>query len=352
MKYDSPPRLEGYYYSPSEAKEARDHDEIRSIRLETSLSCNLNCNYCYSGGGLVSNDKMSYETMLDAINQAKKMGAKSVVVIGGGEPTIYKNFKPLIEYIRTAELVPVIFTNNQTMTPDLARFLKTSNTSVIFKLDSLNEEVQDAMAGTKGAFKKIMQGLDNLKAAGYEQSKLGASFVVNRQNVGGIPDTWRYCRDNNIFPNLEMLVPNERAQNLNSLMLTRDEWKKLNLELLRIDRKEFGYDWLPHGPLIGCGCWQCLYNVYIAVNGDARPCPSVQSSHPPNIKNHSLKDVIATPFFKLARTVDQKLEGKCGDCTHNDECIGCRGLTFTTAVNKGVPEFDALKMEDPSCFRD
>jgi MoaA/NifB/PqqE/SkfB family radical SAM enzyme len=31
---------------------------------------------------------MPYEDLKEVVNQAKKLGAKSVVIIGGGEPTI------------------------------------------------------------------------------------------------------------------------------------------------------------------------------------------------------------------------------------------------------------------------
>jgi len=359
MNYVDPPRLEGYHYSPSEAKEARDGGKILSIRLETSLACNLRCTYCCNSSGIASQNEMKYDELTNLVDQAKQLGAKSIVVIGGGEPTIYPQFRQLIQYIHAAGLVPVIFTNTQTMTIDLSKFLKANNTSVIIKLDSLDEEIQDRMVGVQGAHRNIMQGIDNLQRAGYGDStenpgstKLGASFVVNRQNADGVPGTWRFCREKGMYPNLEMMTPNERAQNLGDELLTAKEWGRLKRKLLAVDQTEFGYTWLPHGPLVGCGCFQCLYNVYVTVHGDARPCSSIHINNPPNVRKSTLAEVIRHPFFARAREIDTHLNGKCGDCSHGDLCMGCRGMAFTDATLRGLAPLDALAAEDPSCDRE
>ena len=79
------------------------------------------------------------------------------------------------------------------MTLPLAKFLYKNNTSVIIKLDSPTESIQDKMVGVNGAYKKIQQGLNNIFLAGYGnltekgEFKLGASFVVNKMNAFEVP---------------------------------------------------------------------------------------------------------------------------------------------------------------------
>jgi radical SAM protein with 4Fe4S-binding SPASM domain len=351
----TPPKLEGYVYSFNEAKKARDSGKILSIRLETSRRCNLKCKYCCNRSGKPLKNEITYKKIIEIIEQAKALKVKSIIIIGGGEPTIYPKFKKLIGEIINRDIIPVIFTNTQTMTLPLAKFLYKNNTSVIIKMDSLNESVQDKMVGVKGAYKKIQQGLHNLLLAGYGnltkqgKYKLGASFVVNKMNISEVPKIWEFCRDRNIFPNLEMMVPNGNAKEEQNLLLDSSEWAKLKTELLCIDQKKYNYTWLPYTPLVGAGCFQVLYNLYISVTGEVRPCSSIHC-HVANINEMSLKEIINLPFFKLARNVDKHLTGKCGKCNHHTQCIGCRGLAFASNANLGKDEITSLCAEDPSCF--
>jgi len=351
-----PPKLAGYYYSGRRARAARDASQLLSIRIETSLICNLRCTYCYNRSGKALDSQITFEELIDVINQAKDLKAESVVIIGGGEPTIYPQFKDLVRHIYSLGMIAVIFTNAQTMTKELSTFLFDHKVSVIFKLDSLNEETQNSMAGAKNAHKKIMAGLNNLTKSGYAKNsegqdlKLGAAFVVNNLNMHEVPDIWRFCRDRGIFPNLEMMIPSGNGEDIQDKLLTPAQWKKLKLELLEIDKHEYGYHWLPYTPLVGCGCFQVMYNLYISVKGTVRPCASI-CDEDINISDYSLKEIIKLPFFNVARNIDQHLQGKCKSCEHISQCIGCRGLAHTIGKNNGEDSLSALCREDPSCFK-
>jgi radical SAM protein with 4Fe4S-binding SPASM domain len=354
--FNNPPKLEGYCYSGEEAREARDKGELRSVRTELSLKCNLRCSYCCNRSGDPLPDEIKFEKVIDVVDQAKDLNSKSVVIIGGGEPTIYPKFRELVEHVDSLKMVPVIFTNTQTMTRELAEFLYEHNVSVIIKLDSLDPEIQDAMVGVRGAYENIMQGLSNLQGVGYsgiqdpKRLKLGASFVVNKQNVAGIPDVWKFCRDHKIFPNLEMMIPNGQAKN-SQYILTQAEWRTLKTQLLEIDQREYGYNWLPYTPLAGAGCFQPMYNLYITASGDVRPCSSIHVKNAANIRSQTLRQIMELPFFVRARNVDKHLKGKCGKCNNHAKCIGCRGLAYATETNKGTEPLNALCAPDPSCWR-
>lgn len=352
-----PPKLKGYCYSPDEAWKARDKQELLSIRIETSLRCNLDCIYCYSLSAheIWSQREMEYTKILDVISQAHELGARSVVIIGGGEPTLYPHFKKLIKFIDSNGMTSVVFTNNTTMTRKLAKYLYSHNTSVIFKLDSLRAETQDYFARRRGTYELIMKGYQNLKDAGYSNVKdrknlrLGASFVINRLNIAELPYLWRFCRKNSVFPNLEMMVPHGRARELMYLMPTREEWKKAKLDLLEIDRREFGFDWLPFTPLIGCGCLQVLYSLYLTVKGLIRPCAGIEVDFA-SVSTYSLKEIKNLPFFQLVRNIELHLKGKCFRCVYNHECIGCRGMAFSAGIEEGKKPSEAVCEEDPTCF--
>jgi radical SAM protein with 4Fe4S-binding SPASM domain len=350
----NPPILKGYNFTPEDARKARYSNRLLTMRTETSLRCNLRCKYCNGTSGNAPKGEISFNKIKNTISQVKELGGKSVVIIGGGEPTMFPKFRNLIEYINQKNMIPVVITNTTTMTLDLARFLYENNTSVLTKMDSLKEKVQDFLADKKGTFKKIHKGIDNLLNSGYDSDekhelRLGASFVVNSLNLHEIPDIWKYCRDRNMYPNLEALVPRGRAIiKLSELTPKSHELNNLKRKLLDMDEDDYGYTWLVHAPLTGNGCLQHMYSIYLTTKGFVRPCADVDIELY-NVNDMTVKEIINSPFFNYARNIENKLEGKCGKCEYVHQCIGCRGIAFSTGINEGLSIYEAIRREDPLC---
>jgi len=366
--FSSPPVLKGYMYGAQEAYEARNSNRLLAVRLETNKSCNLRCRYCYAQSGEDSANIADFNKLRSIVSEAKELGIRSVVVIGGGEPTLYPNFRELISYIDSLGIIPVIFSNTILMTQELAEFLYEHNASVMGKLDSLKPEIQDYLAGRKGAFQDLKKGLENLLTAGFSEPsepgklRLGVSFVSNKMNLEEIEDIWHFCRQNNIFPNMEILTPTGRANDeLEDKLLTPEEIKEYKIRLLEIDRKYYGYDWLPYTPITASGCLQHLYSLYINIEGNVRPCaPTKLDEHPAlridgkypyNVNSMSLRKIYNSDLFTYVRNIDKVLEGRCGNCEHREECIGCRGYAYSVGINKGLNPLKALRMECQQCFK-
>lgn len=364
-----PPILVGYTYDAADAYRARDDNRLLAIRLETNRSCNLRCRYCYAEGGERLQDELSYGFLTDLIRQAHDLGAQSIVVIGGGEPTLHPQFLELIAFISKLGMVPMIFTNMTTATRDLADHLYDNNASIMGKLDSLRPEVQNYLAGREGAFDEMQRGLHNLMDAGFanprdpHRLRLGVSFVSNRMNVNEIEGIWSFCRRNSIFPNMEVLTPTGRAkENLADQGLETEEIQAYKSRLLDIDRAFYGFDWLPYTPLTASGCLQHLYSLYITIEGNVRPCaPTKFDEHPAlrqdgvyphNVRLRTLRAIYDDPLFRYVREIDRHLEGKCSGCQHLDECIGCRGYSYAVGVNEGKDPCAALRGECLQCSKE
>ncbi len=366
--FSPPPILKGYMYGAEEAYGARDSNRLLAIRLETNTSCNLRCRYCYAQSGGDSIKVADFDVLKRVISEAKELGIKSVVVIGGGEPTLYPKFRELIAYIDSLGIIPMLFSNTILMTKELADFLYKHNASVMGKLDSLRPEVQDYLAGREGVSREIRTGLENLMKAGFARPdspgevRLGVSFVSNKMNLGEIEEIWHFCRQNNIFPNMEILTPTGRANDeLADQMLNAEEIRKYKLKLLEIDREHYGLDWLPYTPITASGCLQHLYSLYINIDGNIRPCAptkldehpalKVEGEYPCNVNKMSLKEIYDSELFTYVRNIDKVLEGRCGNCEHLDECIGCRGYAYSVGINEGMEPLEALRMECQQCFK-
>jgi len=313
-------------------------------------------------------EKIDFGLLKDVIAQAKDLGIHSVVVIGGGEPTLYPEFRELIEFIDSLGIIPMIFSNTILINKKLANFLYRHNASIMGKLDSLKPNITDYLAGKKGAYSQINRGLKNLMDVGFinvddlTQLRLGISFVSNKLNLSEVIDIWHFGRKNNIFPNMEILTPTGRAKNkLDSQQLTKEDIMEYKLKILDIDREIYHYDWLPYTPLTASGCLQHLYSLYITLNGDVRPCAptkfdqhpffKVDGKYPYNIHTMPLKEIMNSELFTYVRNIDKHLKGKCKNCEHLDECIGCRGYAYSIGINKCMNPLDALQMECQQCFK-
>jgi AdoMet-dependent heme synthase len=367
-RYTRPPILAGYTYDPEEAYKARDDNRLLAIRVETNRSCNLRCRYCYAQSGADLVDELEIGALEKVVSQAAELGAKSIVVIGGGEPTMHPEFRRLISFISGSGMIPMVFTNTINVTAELARFLYDNNASIMGKCDSLRAGVQDYLAGIKGSFEKIRAGLNNLIDAGFTKPddphrlRLGVSFVSCRMNLPEVENIWHYCRTNRIFPNMEVLTPTGRAFDmLKDQYLSTDEIKEHKLRLLEVDQKNYGYDWLVYTPLVASGCLQHLYSLYITLDGNVRPCaptkfdqhPAFQKDggYPYNVFRRSLNEIYHDPLFKYVRTIEKHLEGRCHNCEHLNECIGCRGYAYAVGINKGDGPLKALRAECQQCFK-
>ncbi|MEW5802093.1 MAG: radical SAM protein [bacterium] len=364
--FGRPPILAGYMYEPDDAYRARDNNRLMTIRLETNRACNLRCRYCYAEREETLENELSFETWIDIVRQAKELGVNSVVVTGGGEPTLHPRFRDLVSYIHSLGIIPVIFTNTVTMSRELAEFLYEKNVSVMGKLDSLRPSIQDFLTGRPGTFRKIQKGLSHLIQAGFTHVedphllRMGISFVSNRLNGGEIEEIWHLCRQRNIFPNIEVLTPTGREK-LHYQILSPEEIRGYKLKLLKIDHDCYGYDWLPYTPLTASGCLRLLYSLYVTIEGNIRPCASVKFDehpdlkhngvYPHNIRRRSLREIYEDTLFQYVRNIDRFLEGKCRGCEHLQECIGCRGYAYSAGVNEGKDPCSALRSGCLQCFK-
>ncbi|MCX6579976.1 MAG: GAF domain-containing protein [Candidatus Aminicenantes bacterium] len=348
-----PPQLIGYTFSAQQAHDTKKANRLLSLRLETSLICNSRCIYCCNDSGRKKGEEISFEKKKEILEEALHLGAESIVFIGGGEFLCYDRYPELLKLVYELKMTPVIFTNGIKIDKQTAEFLKETNSTIIVKLDSLDRQIQDKMSGMDGAFDHIFLALDNLRYAGYRHNKedknlkIGASAVVTNWNIKGIPDFWRYCRENGIFPNLELLIPNGRARGREDLMPKKEDISDLKDKLLDIDR-QLGYEWIPYTPRIGSGCLQLLYSLYITYDGYIRPCASLRYQTL-NIRDVTLKEAISREPYRTARNIHSHLQGKCKECIYAYYCYGCRGLTYTEMKLRGASDFDALCAEDTSC---
>lgn len=86
-----------------------------SINLDLTTACNFSCPHCVDSRLLNTGEYLDLETVRRSIDTLQKNGLRSVIVIGGGEPTIHKNFDEIVRFMKDRGLQVGIATNGSRM---------------------------------------------------------------------------------------------------------------------------------------------------------------------------------------------------------------------------------------------
>lgn len=314
------------------------------MELELSRVCNLQCRYCYASSGQPLENELTLSEICSVIDQARELGAQKIIVLGGGEPLLYPHLFQVIDHIIDCGLEVDLFTNGVLINRETAEALFKRNVAVSMKMNSRRAEVQDDLAGKKGTFVKIEEGLQNLLDAGYPDDKhtLGVETIICQQNYDEMEDLWRWARNLGIIPYVEAMTMQGRATEHNDLEVAPARVQQLFDRLAVIDSEEFGRNWIPHPPLVASQCARHEYSCTITSVGEVNPCPGVNVDAG-NIREHSLADILrSSTVISDLRNIRQNIKGECAECEINDYCYGCRGHAFQVTGD--------YLAEDPLCW--
>ncbi len=320
----------GLEFSREEIDQARAADGLLSLELELSRRCNLRCVYCYAASGIARPDELSLQTILGVVDQAVDLGARKIIVLGGGEPLLYPDLFTVIDHILKAGADADLFTNGMLITPEIAKKLYQRKVAVVVKMNSRDPEIQDFLAGHDGAFAAINRGIEHLVAAGYpsEGHSLGIETVVCQQNYAELPDIWRWARKRGIIPYVEMMTMQGRATEHPELEVDAAGVKDLFERLAAIDAAEFGNTWTPHPPLAASQCARHEYSCTVTSTGEVQPCPGVNVVAG-NVRDNRLVDILRqSKEIQDLRNIRRNIKGKCGECEFGEYCYGCRGHAY------------------------
>ena len=178
-----------------------------SINLDITTACNYACDHCVDMDILNQGIKYNHENLMKSLELMVDRGLKSVIVIGGGEPTLYPKFEESLRFMKSLGLQVSIVSNGsgQKKIAAVADCLDETDW-VRLSLDSASEDVFQRMHKPKRpiTLDEICAGVPEIKAIN-PRFKIGFSFII----------TWKgaYINDTDIVENLPEIVPGaERAR--------------------------------------------------------------------------------------------------------------------------------------------
>jgi len=318
------------------------------LTWELTYACNLACVHCLSSSGRRDPRELDTAACKAVIDELERMQV-FYVNIGGGEPTVRRDFWELVEYA-TAHHVGVKFsTNGSRITEGRAVWLARSDyVDVQISLDGATAEVNDRVRG-RGSFDTAITALERLNRAGFAQPKL--SVVVTRENMAQLDQFEQIAARYGAQLRITRLRPSGRGADVwDELHPTAEQQRELYYWLsARGDTVLTGDSFfhlaplgnpLPGLNLCGAGRVVCLIDPV----GDVYACPF--AIHDAFLAGNVLeaggfagvwRD---SELFRSLREPDNA--GACTSCGHYDSCRGgCMAAKFFT----GLP----LDGPDPEC---
>jgi pyruvate-formate lyase-activating enzyme len=71
-----------------------------SINLDLTTACNYRCDHCIDWDILNSGVQHKEQALRDSLREMAARGMRSVILIGGGEPTVYPKFADFVRYLK------------------------------------------------------------------------------------------------------------------------------------------------------------------------------------------------------------------------------------------------------------
>lgn len=348
---------------------------LKNIWIELPGYCNLACAYCYADGGKPSREKdlLNWNHYVSILKQAKKMGVEDIGIPGAGEPLLPINIKltfKVLEKCKELGFYVTLFTTGEFITDEIADRLYNLPVEIMIKGNSLKPEVQDAFVSDpsrkriiKGYGKKRNKALRLLIKKGFNDEKkcmikfgrksrmalvtsIMTSYSKGSSNYGEMASLLRYARDHNIIFDVDSVL--KRGRGTSCDLCEEDQRLKTKLiELQKIDKKEYGNNWLLSQSYIGTVCDRYSYHMYINQYGDIRPCIGAMDVVLGNIKKTTLKKAWNSKEMKIIRK--RNYHGKCVECKNFNEidekrtkiagtpkhkCNSCLGRRTVDLTNK------------------
>jgi len=151
------------------------------INLDLTVACNYRCTHCIDWDVLNTKHRLAEDELRASIELMRERGLKSVILIGGGEPTLYPGFVGFVDFLKDLGLQVAIVTNGSRgdRLMDVVGFLDERDW-IRMSLDSGSNELFAAMhkpTSSKVTLDAICEWVPRIKAAN-PAPRLGFSYII------------------------------------------------------------------------------------------------------------------------------------------------------------------------------
>ena len=251
---------------------------IKTVYIEITNRCNLNCRTCYNSSGLNRHTKeISLKDIKKTITIFSQYGAKRFL-FSGGEPSLHSEFHKIFELIEQHPQYAFGFVTNGTNNDaDWISFLNTHNNITLqISLDGATEE-QNSFTRGNGNFAKA---LEFAKRIHNPHLKKLLKMVVSQKNLNGVEDFYKLARSLDFTPEFAFIYRSGNAE---------DDWERKHLtakqkisilQIVHQLNQKYNHD--AHLPRCTTTCPFTSntdnMSICIKTDGSIQPCQSLYAS--------------------------------------------------------------------------
>lgn len=164
-----------------------------TLELYPTLRCNLDCAFCdTTDRHRPAAGELPAERWVALLEEAAALGARRLMLLGGGEPLLSPATPPLIRRAKALGMAGTLTTNGTRMdAPFRALLVETGWDEVHVSVDGATPETHDALRGKPGAFARTVAATCRLRrerdAAGAGHPRIALHAVLTRRNVAELP---------------------------------------------------------------------------------------------------------------------------------------------------------------------
>lgn len=151
-----------------------------SINLDLTTACNYACDHCVDLDILNTGIRYDFENLKSSLDRLWQKGLRSVILIGGGEPTVFPQFEETVEFLKKRDIAVAIVSNGS----GNAKILKVAHLFgpkdwVRLSLDSGSDETFQKMHKPKKpvTLDQICEGIPPIKAKN-PNFQIGFSYII------------------------------------------------------------------------------------------------------------------------------------------------------------------------------
>lgn len=340
--------------------------EAKTLILEITENCNLNCTYCVFNEKNISernhsNKIMSIDIAIQSINDFYSRTNKNecYLIFYGGEPLLSFNLiREIVDYANKLSNFMIKYsltTNGLLLTQDKLDFFIKNNFLITVSIDG-NKEIHDKQRITNsqnGTFDIISNNIDNLKK--YNNAYFTENILINCviTNINDIDDINNYFSKSDFKLNsIRITAVSENEILINKYILDRImndsnnfsklqivEYSYLNDILKKIEFRKLDSEAYMGRKL----CIPFSNRTYIRTNGDVQFCEGIDNYKRISANTFNpylLSEIVITEFNSF-------IEKNCSKCFAYNFCEMCPASFIRNSIfNKELAEQKCLLFRD------